>query len=128
MAPTNPKTAAGQRQQFSEVTGVSHDPLQVNSRLYRQISELLKDLESPAVNISTRERIAALVAIGRIQTLFVGLRKENQNDTDAGSTVRKYAAAFSKNATGGRKKAARSAPTAVADPIDWDDDDTDDAS
>jgi hypothetical protein len=109
------------------------DPLNVNVRLYRQISELLTELEQPGVGqrITLRERIAAIIAIGRIQIMFVGLRKE-QPSVGTGTTVRKYAAAF-KNDSGGRKKIA-GPKSKSAEPDDWfehidvtadDDDDTD---
>jgi hypothetical protein len=95
------------------------DPLQVNARLYMQISELLNQLESgDGDRITLRERIAALVAIGRIQVLFVGLRKEKGiYHPDAGSSVRKYSTAFSKNDPGRRKKIAGPRP-AEPEP-DW---------
>lgn len=104
------------------------DTLNVNGRLYKQISDLLHQLESDP-NITVRERIAALVAVGRVQTIFVGLRKENKDDPDAGSAVRKYASAFSKNATGRGKKTARAAAASDDfDAGDWDDDDDGDAA
>ena len=96
------------------------DPLQVNSRLYMQISELLSDLES-GTNVTLRERVAALVAIGRIQTIFVGLRKEKGvYEPNAGAAVRKYATAFTKDDASRRKKIAgpRAKPDAEPEP-DW---------
>jgi hypothetical protein len=85
------------------------DPLAINPRLYRQISNLLDDLERGDEDISIRERIAALVAIGRLQTIFVGLRKETKDGTgSAGSAVRKYSKAFT-HAAGGAKGRPRSA-------------------
>jgi hypothetical protein len=94
------------------------DPLDINLRLYKQISELLTDLEQPEAGqrITMRERIAAIIAIGRIQTIFVGLRKENLG-VGSGSTVRKYAAAF-KNDASGRKKIA-GPPPEPDEPDDW---------
>jgi hypothetical protein len=94
------------------------DPLGVNTRLYKQISELLTDLEQPEAGqrITMRERIAAIIAIGRIQTIFVGLRKENPG-VGSGSTVRKYAAAF-KNDASGRKKIT-GPPPEPDEPDDW---------
>ena len=87
------------------------DPLSINVRLYHQVSEMLHQLEN-SPNITLRERIAALVAIGRIQVLFVNLRKEKFDDASAGSSVRKYATAFKTHDTRGRKKIAG----AVAEP------------
>jgi hypothetical protein len=111
------------------------DPLQINARLYMQISELLNDLEGGGERITLRERIAALVAIGRIQTIFVGLRKEKGvYEPNAGSSVRKYSTAFSKDDASKRKKIAGPKPE-PDQPDDWferagvaddgDDDDTD---
>jgi hypothetical protein len=116
----------------------SADPLNVNARLYRQISKLLDDLEKKPKydddgnitdGVTTRERIAGLVAIARIQTVFVGLRKEIAGGRgSAGSAVRKYSKAF--DAVGRRK--ARAGTAAVADelPADTfvDDDDDSDAA
>jgi hypothetical protein len=110
------------------------DPKQVNARLYNQISLLLDDLEAPPVKkrgklkpgedpyedrISMRERIAALTAIGRIQTILLALREQGSPDERvAGAAVRKYSAAF-KDA-GGRRKARRGAAAelAAAEPAD----------
>jgi hypothetical protein len=102
------------------------DPLSINVRLYHQVSEMLHQLEN-SPNITLRERIAALVAIGRIQVLFVNLRKEKFDDASAGSSVRKYAAAFKTHDARRRKAIAGAAepepePT-VDDPFDDDDDD-----
>jgi hypothetical protein len=108
----------------------SHDPLQINSRLYAQIGKLLDDLEAKDVknNLDIKERIAALIAIGRIQTIFVGLRKENISGTGSGSAVRKYSRAFAKKDAGsGRAKATRGrrAVSAGADDFEPDTDDAD---
>jgi hypothetical protein len=95
---------------------VSIDPLDVNSRLYRQISSLLDELERNE-DLTVRDKIAALVAIGRIQTIFMGLRKENRSSANAGSAVRKYASAFT-DAASKRAKRGRSAPAVEPEP-DW---------
>jgi hypothetical protein len=78
---------------------MSKDPLNVNQRLYGQIGKLLDDLEAADRDdkMTMPQRISALIAIGRIQTIFQGLRK-GEYDGSAGSTVRKYAAAFAKPA------------------------------
>jgi hypothetical protein len=108
----------------------AHDPLQINSRLYNQIARLLDDLEAKDAkqNLDIKERIAALIAVGRIQIMFVNLRKENLSGTGSGSAVRKYKQAFAKaNAAGGRKKAAgrgRAGAAQLADDDFADDDDT----
>ena len=81
------------------------DPEQVNQRLYKQVSVLLRQLEDDDPEegmITIRERIAGLIAIGRIQQLFITMRKAT-GDVGAGSTVQKFAAAFTApNAIGGR--------------------------
>jgi hypothetical protein len=102
------------------------DPKNVNARLYAQISRLLDDLADNDEDIGIRERIAALVAIARIQTLFMGLRKEERpSDRATGSAVRKYSTAF-KNAGSGRKaRGGRTAP-AASEPITDDDFGSDD--
>ena len=50
-----------------------------------------------------RERVQALVAIARIQLVFMGLRKEKTDEPERGSAVRKYAAAFEANDARRRK-------------------------
>lgn len=95
------------------------DPKKVNSRLYDQVDQILMMLEAEPEDgqprITLKERIAALIAIARIQVAFVGLRKEKPQDDEhaAGSKVRAYAGAFADDA-GGRKKRARS--TRAVDP------------
>jgi hypothetical protein len=82
------------------------DPLGVNVRLYNQISEILHHLEN-GPDVTLRERIAAMIAIGRIQVMFMGLRKEKLVDASTGSSVRKYSKAFQANDARGRKAIAR---------------------
>jgi hypothetical protein len=94
------------------------DPLDVNGRLYQMMSDLLDDMASMK-KVGIRDRIAALVAIGRIQTMFMGLRKEFKVEQPAaGSTVRKFASAFSAHAARGRKASARSARAAEPEPVE----------
>ena len=105
------------------------DPLKINERLYRQVAELLRQLEENE-HVTLKERFQALMAIARIQYVFVNLRKEKIADASTGSAVRKYATAFAKNDPRRGKKVARSRPVAVPDPIDagiFDDDDLDTA-
>jgi len=111
------------------------DPLNINSRLYRQVAALLDQLEQ-SEHVTLRERFQALTAIARIQYVFVNLRKEKVgDDSAAGSSVRKYASAFKAHDPRGGKKAPRSTLTAVKsepEPDDnWferDDDDDGDAA
>jgi hypothetical protein len=88
---------------------VSIDPLQINRRLYNQVSELLRGLEDKGDKVTIRERYMSLAAIARIQYIFVSLRKEKVENVDAGSAVRQYAAAFQKNGTGRGAPASRPA-------------------
>ena len=55
------------------------DRLNVNARLYNQIAKLLDDLEEQDAEdpLDIKVRIAALIAIGRIQKMFMDLRKEH---------------------------------------------------
>lgn len=109
------------------------DPLGVNVRLYNQISELLHTLENNP-HLTFRERLAAVIAVGRIQIMFMGLRKEKINDPTSGSSVRKYAKEFEKaHDARGRKAITRSEPelddadaaiqSVIDDAIGGDDDD-----
>ena len=86
------------------------DPKSINQRLYDQVDVLLKQLERGGDEIVTlKERIAALIAIGRVQIMFVGLRKEKFDDDAgrAGSAVRKYAGAFAADDARRRTQRAR---------------------
>lgn len=122
--------------QRSSGQGSPRDPLNVNQRLYNQISIMLTELEQPGVAqmLTLRERIAAVIAIGRIQVMFVGLRKEPGGDERSGIAVRKYSGAFKNDPRGRKKVAGRPEPEPEPDaPDDWferagiaDDDDGDD--
>ena len=109
------------------------DRLNVNARLYNQIAKLLDDLEEQDAEdpLDIKTRIAALIAIGRIQTVFVGLRKENRDGgPGAGSAVRKYARAFKTDGARGGTKDTRRPRRAAAEQLPDDDfiDDGDDAA
>jgi hypothetical protein len=89
----------------------SGDPLNINGRLYSQIGKLLDDLESADRDemMTVPQRISALIAVGRILTIFASLKKSDYDYGNAGSAVRKYATAFSTtNAARGGKRASRS--------------------
>ena len=90
---------------------VGFDPRNINMRLYNQVSELLRQLEEDK-DVSINERYMALVAIGRIQAIFVALRKEKIDEPTRGTTVRKYAAAFKAHDASRRAELARSAAAA----------------
>jgi hypothetical protein len=88
----------------------SGDPLDINGRLYAQIGRLLDDLESADRDevMTTPQRISALIAVGRILTIFATLRKSDFDYGNSGSAVRKYAAAFARpDAARGGKNAPR---------------------
>lgn len=90
------------------------DPQNINSRLYNQIDILLTQLET-GEHITLKERIAAMIAVARIQVAFVGLRKEKvPDDVVAGSTVRKYATAFANDARRRAKGTGRGTATRTA--------------
>lgn len=113
------------------MTKTATDPLNVNARLYNQIARLLDDLEAADAEdrMTIPQRIAALIAVGRIQIMFANLRK-HVHDGSAGSEVRKYAAAFARpHAVSSGKGGSRSA-IPIPIPIDdgSDPDDGDDAA
>jgi hypothetical protein len=128
MGTTKKATVDGQPPKNSVPTS---DPLQINARLYNQIGKLLDDLESADRDevMTTPQRIQALIAVGRVLTIFAALRKGDYDYGNSGSAVRKYAAAFARpsaNAARSRENHPRS-----AEPIDFDserDDDGDDAA
>jgi hypothetical protein len=102
----------------------SGDPLNINGRLYSQIGKLLDDLESADRDemMTVPQRISALIAVGRILTIFASLKKSDYDYGNAGSAVRKYATAFSANAARGRKGASRSSNIVEFDRDGGDDD------
>ena len=99
------------------------DPLSVNNRLYRQIDRLLKDLEDRdnKIGVTIPQRISALIAIGRIQTIFMGLRKE-EAPRHVGSKPQQYSRAFTARAHDSRrgKKGGGRSSAAAAIAADFD--------
>jgi hypothetical protein len=92
------------------------DPYNINARITKQVSELLSQLEE-GEHVTLKERFQALGAIARIQYIFMGLRKEKEDDEpERGTAVRKYAGAFKANDASGRKKAA--GRSAASDALD----------
>jgi hypothetical protein len=92
-------------------TKPSSDTLDINGRLYKQIGRLLDDLESADRDdiMTTPQRISALIAVGRILTIFAALKKSDYDYGNSGSAVRKYAAAFARpDAARGGKAGSRS--------------------
>jgi hypothetical protein len=100
------------------------DPLNVNERLYKQLAKVLDDLEANSDDYTTPQRINALIAIARVQGAFMALRKEDLNDRDTGSTVRKYSKTFAANAARGRKTNTRPVES-EPDAFQWNDSDDD---
>ena len=78
------------------------DPHNVTPRLQQWISELIEKRD----NMSVREEIAAIAAIGRLQVMFVTLREEQGGGVATGTEVKRFAKAFAANADRGRKGAA----------------------
>jgi hypothetical protein len=72
------------------------DPLNINERLYKQLGKLLDDMEAADLEerMTMPQRIAALIAVGRVQKMFVDLRK-GEFDVGRGSAIDRYAQAFS---------------------------------
>ena len=108
------------------------DPLDINARLYQQLGRLLDDMEAADRDetMTFPQRIQALIAVGRVQKIFIDLRKGDLN-VNAGSAVAKYAAAFaSPNAASGRASNPRRSATVIqfdsgSDDADDDNDDAD---
>jgi hypothetical protein len=109
--------------------GTPADPFDIDHRLQRQAHELLIQMEgSDGYEVTLRERIAALIAIGRIRDREI--KRAANDDSERGTTVRKYAEAFSANAAGGGADRERDDADALDDgkhgrrrkgnvPTDW---------
>jgi hypothetical protein len=84
--PEEPKT---------EKTIVEGDPLGVNRRLYLQLGKLIDDMEAADRDerMTMPPRIQALIAVARVQKMFVDLRK-GEFSAGGGSAINRYAAAF----------------------------------
>jgi hypothetical protein len=85
----------------------------------------LDDLESADRDetMTMPQRIAALIAVGRVQIMFANLRKSAFNDGSVGSQVRKYAAAFARpHAVSGGKDHAGPSGAGFGDEDDGDPD------
>lgn len=100
---------------------IARDPLNLNWRLYQQLGRLIDDMEAADRDekMTMPQRIAAMIAIGRVQKMFIDLRKGEFNG-GAGTAIEKYAAAFSpSNATSGRNENRGRIPDTVRlDPSD----------
>lgn len=71
------------------------DPLDINARLYKQLGKLLDDMEAADANetMTFPQRINALIAVGRVQKMFVDLRK-GEFSVGRGTAIERYAKAF----------------------------------
>jgi hypothetical protein len=71
------------------------DPLDINQRLYKQLGKLLDDMEKADADetMTFPQRISALIAVGRVQKMFVDLRK-GEFDVGRGTAIDRYATAF----------------------------------
>lgn len=85
---------------------IARDPLDLNWRLYSQLGRLLDDMEAADRDetMTFPQRINALIAVARVQKMFIDLRKGDLN-AGAGTAIDKYSAAFaSPNAGSGRNE------------------------
>ena len=102
------------------------DYLNLNQRLYEQVSRLLKDLEEDT-EVTIRERIAALIAIGRVQYMCSTMRTRD-DEPEPGSKVAAYGSAFRAKTNVARARKGNSRPTIVPPPPDPFGDDSDSAA
>lgn len=85
---------------------VENDPLNLTPRMYAQVGKLLDQLEAQDVledGVTVPQRIAALIATGRIMKMMQDLRKGSL-DVGAGTSIDKYTAAFQTTDAIGRRK------------------------
>jgi hypothetical protein len=96
--------------------------------MFEDARELRAVLKEQGDRNDIKDRITCLKYLEEIAKTYVILKKAATDDPRAaGSTVRKYASAFSKNAVGLRKKGARGKP-AESDESDQFGDGDDDAA
>lgn len=106
----------------------SNDPLDINKRLYNQIGKLLDDMEAADRDerMTMPQRIAALIAVGRVQKMFLDLRK-GEFSVGGGTAISRYSQAFAgADAARGREDYARQPNVVEFDRERSDDDDPDD--
>jgi hypothetical protein len=116
MGTTKKATASGRPAENKPATG---DPLNIKDRLYQQIGRLLDDLEAADRNeiMTQPQRVSALIAVGRVLTIFAALRKGDYDYGNAGSKIREYAAAFGAKAHG---VGSRAHSPRGSEPVDFD--------
>ena len=103
------------KQQVEEI-----DTHKINGRLLKQVDFLLTQIEAGGGDISIKDRYMALVAICRLQAIFVNLRKEKTDEPDRGSAVRLYEGAFASHGARRRKATARAARLVADEPAELD--------
>jgi hypothetical protein len=104
------------------------DPLDLKGRLYKQLGKLLDDMERADRDelMTMPQRIQALIALGRVQKMFLDLRK-GELSAGGGSAVERYSAAFATpHAIGGRNERSGPANIVQFDRTEPDDDDRED--
>jgi hypothetical protein len=99
------------------------DPHDINSRVQALLDRILTRVEGEGDKISLSDLLKAAVYVSRVQTAFVGLRKEKRDEPSAGARAREYSKAFTTHAARGRKKGP--GPAAVPDDDDLDEFDLD---
>jgi len=97
------------------------DPKNVNGRLYDAMAKLLDNFDE----MSVREQVATIVAIARIQTIFLKLRDVEGASGTSGSAVKRYEKAFQANATRKRKSGSGQSDAATVYTLHEDDSDAD---
>jgi hypothetical protein len=97
----------GHHRRRTKMSALNLDPDNHSARLYALISKLIGKLETEKVTV--KELYMALASISRMQLYCQQFRmKEVKDEPAAGSSVRKYEAAFTANDTRRRKAIARS--------------------
>jgi hypothetical protein len=105
------------------------DRNEVVEDMFADARELRAVLKEQGDRNDIKDRITCLKYLEEIAKTYVILKKAATDDPRAaGSTVRKYASAFSKNAVGFGKKGARRKSSEPDEPDQSSDDDTDAAS
>lgn len=109
-------------------TKIAGDPLDLNGRLYNQLDRLLDDMEAADrdEHMTMPQRIAALIAVARVQKMFQDIRK-GEYSAGAGTAISKYSAAFGPppNAISGRDQGSGRPPATLDISSDDEDDDRD---
>lgn len=107
----------GQEAPTSKPEAKSDKADQFVNDMFDHAQELLVILRDAGTQNTIKERITCLKYLEEItKTYFILKRASTHDPSAAGSTVRKYATAFSKNATGSGKARGRGRKPATPDP------------